>query len=279
MPELPEVEAVARSLRPLVRSQRIRCAHVYHPIVTRPQSARHFAKGVQGRTIVGVVRRGKYLLLMLDRGLIEMHFRLDGHLIWFSNPKELLKRANREGRGVHVDMALELANGVLGFADGRHFGRVQRWESAEACRPLKALGIDGLSRGFTTKELDTQLSRSKRPVKEFLLDQSKIAGIGNIYACEALWHAGLDPRRRAKTVEGKEVERLHKAIVSVLQRALECCLEPAPDFRDANWWFTGLEKILGVYQREGMACQRCRHTIQRIEQGGRSTYCCLHCQK
>jgi formamidopyrimidine-DNA glycosylase len=216
---------------------------------------------------------------MLDRGLIEMHFRFDGHLIWFSNDKELLKRANTEGRGVHVDMALELGNGVLGFADVRHFGRVHRWESAEACRPLKALGIDGLSRRFTTKELHTQLSRSKRPVKEFLLDQSKIAGIGNIYACEALWHAGLDPRRRAKTVEGKEVERLHKAIVSVLQRALECCLEPAPDFRDANWWFTGLEKILGVYQREGMACQRCRHTIQRIEQGGRSTYCCLHCQK
>jgi formamidopyrimidine-DNA glycosylase len=158
--------------------------------------------------------------------------------------------------------------GVLGFADGRHFGRVHAWESAEACPPLKALGIDGLSREFTAKELRAPLSRSKRPVKEFLLDQTKIAGIGNIYSCEALWRARVDPRRRANSLKSREVERLHKAIVSVLRRALECCLEPAPDFRDETWWFQGLERILGAYQREGMECKRCGKTIRRIEQGG-----------
>jgi formamidopyrimidine-DNA glycosylase len=281
MPELPEVEAVARSLRPLVHSQRIGCVHVFHPIVTRPQSAYRFTKSVQGRTIIAVERRGKYLLLILDHGLIEMHFRFDGQLIWFSNAKELLKLVNRDrdGGGVHVDVALELGNGVLGFADARHFGRVHGWESPEACRALRALGIDGLSRRFTAKELHARLSRSKRPVKEFLLDQTKIAGIGNIYACEALWHAGLDPRRRAKTVKGEEVERLHKAIVSVLRRALECCLAPAPDLHDPKWWFQGLEKIVRAYRREGTQCQRCNHTIRRMEQGGRSTYYCPHCQR
>jgi len=229
--------------------------------------------------MVEVERRGKYLLLVLDRGLIEMHFRLDGQLLWFSSARELLKRANADHDGVHVDVALELSKGVLGFADGRHFGRVHAWESAEACPPLRALGIDGLSREFTAKELRARLSRSRRLVKEFFLDQTKIAGIGNIYSCEALWRARVDPRRRANSLTSKEVERLHKAIVSVLRRALECCLEPAPDFRDEKWWFQGLERILRAYQREGMECKRCGKKIQRIAQGGRSTYCCLHCQK
>jgi formamidopyrimidine-DNA glycosylase len=279
MPELPEVEAVAQTLRPLVRGQRIRCVHVFHPIATRRQSAQHFIKMTEARRIVEVRRHGKHLLLVLDRGLIEMHFRLDGQLLWFSSTKELLKRANAGEEGVHVDVALELDKGVLGFADGRHFGRVHAWESAEACPPVKALGIDGLSREFTAEELRARLSRSRRPVKEFLLDQTKIAGIGNIYSCEALWRERVDPRRRANSLKFKEVERLHKAIVSVLRRALECCLEPAPDFRDEKWWFQGLERILRAYQREGMECQRCGRAIQRIEQGGRSTYCCLHCQK
>jgi len=279
MPELPEVEAVVQTLRPLVRGQRIQCVHVLHAIATRPQSAQHFAKMAERRRIVEVQRRGKYLLLMLDRGLIEMHFRLDGQLLWFSNAKELLKRANTGDDGVHVDVALELSKGVLGFADGRHFGRVHAWESAGACAPLTALGVDGRSREFTAKELRARLSRSRRPVKEFLLDQTKIAGIGNIYSCEALWRARVDPRRRANSLNSKQVERLHKAIVSVLRRALECCLEPAPDFRDETWWFQGLERILRAYQREGLDCKRCRRAIQKIEQGGRSTYCCLHCQK
>jgi len=262
-----------------VRGQRIRCVHVFHPIATRPQSARHFAKTAEGRRMVEVERRGKYLLLVLDRGLIEMHFRLDGQLVWFSSARELLKRANAADDGVHVDVALELRKEVLGFADDRHFGRVHAWESAEACPPLRALGIDGLSREFTARELRARLSRSRRPLKEFLLDQTKIAGIGNIYSCEALWRARVDPRRSANSLKSKEVVRLHKAIVSVLRRALKCCLEPAPDFRDETWWFQGLERILCAYQREGMNCKRCGKTIQRIEQGGRSTYCCLHCQK
>ena len=261
-----------------MRGQRIRCVHVFHPIATRPQSARHFAKTAEGRRMVEVERRGKYLLLVLDRGLIEMHFRLDG-LVWFSSARELLKRANAADDGVHVDVALELRKGVLGFADDRHFGRVHAWESAEACPPLRALGIDGLSREFTAQELRARLSRSRRPVKEFFLDQTEIAGIGNIYSCEALWRARVDPRRSANSLKSKEVAKLHKAIVSVLRRALKCCLEPAPDFRDETWWFQGLERILCAYQREGMDCKRCGKTIQRIEQGGRSTYCCLHCQK
>lgn len=279
MPELPEVEAIARTLRPLVSGQRIRCVHVFHAIAARPQTPAELVKLVEGRRVCEVRRRGKYLFLELDRRLIEMHFRFDGQLIWFSSARELLERANRKRAGVHVDVALEFAKGALGFADGRHFGRVHAWVSAEACAPLKRLGVDALSREFTVIFLRAQLQGSRRPVKEFLLDQARVAGIGNIYSCEALWQARLDPRRAARSVSGAEAARLHKAIVSVLRRALECCLDPAPDFRDAGWWFQGLEKIVCTYQREGLPCKRCGQKIQRVKQGGRSTYFCLHCQK
>jgi formamidopyrimidine-DNA glycosylase len=279
MPELPEVEAVVRTLRPLVQGRRVRWVHVFHPIATKPQAPSHIARHAQGRRIHAVERQGKYVLLLLDRGLLTMHFKLDGQLLWFANAKELLHRANQKENGAHVDVALELDKGVLGFADRRHFGRVHFWESADSCPGLTVLGIDALSRDFTSARLPQLLAASKRPLKDFLLDQSHVAGIGNIYSCESLWHSRLDPRRRANTLSPQESRRLHKAIVSVLSRALECCLHPAPDFRDPEWWFQGLEKILRAYSREGKPCRRCGEPIQRLAQGGRSTYYCGRCQK
>jgi formamidopyrimidine-DNA glycosylase len=279
MPELPELEAVVRTLRPLVHGRRIHCVHVLHPIAAKPQSARLLSRFTEGKRIRRVERRGKYVVLILDHGLLTMHFRLDGQLLWFSNAKELLKRANRDKNGVHVDVAFELDKGVLGFADRRHLGRVHAWESADEGSGIAALGIDALSREFTVARFSRLLAGSRRHLKDFLLDQTRVAGIGNIYSCESLWHARLNPRRRANTLTREEVRRLHKAIVSVLARALECCLHPAPDFHDPEWWFQGLEKILRAYDREGEPCRRCRGPIRRIAQGGRSTYDCVRCQK
>jgi formamidopyrimidine-DNA glycosylase len=280
MPELPEVEAIARTVRPLVRAQRIRCVHLFHSIVLRPQPASQLVTNCQGRRVRDVRRVGKYLFLELDRGLIEMHFRFDGHLIWFPNAKDLLRRANVDAdTGVHVDVALEFAKGVLGFADGRHLGRVHTWESPESCGPLQQMGTDALSREFTAKLLAENIKSSRRPVKEFLLDQTRVAGIGNIYSCEALWRSEIAPQRVANSLNAKEVAKLHKEIVSILRRALECCLHPTPDFRDPEWSFQGIEKILRVYQREGSPCKRCGRLIVRAEQGGRSTYYCSNCQK
>jgi len=279
MPELPEVEAVVRTLRPLVQNRRIRCVHVFHPIAVKPQTPAALARFASGQRIRTVARKGKYVLLHLDQGLITMHFRLDGQLLWFTNSRELFECANRAESGVHVDVALELANGVLGFADGRHFGRVHAWDSAENCPGLASLGVDAMSQEFTSQRLWAMLGKSSRPMKDFLLDQTRIAGLGNIYSCESLWHACLDPRRRAQSVSLKEARRLYKAIVSVLARALECCLHPPPDFRDAAWWFQGLETILRAYGREGQPCRRCGAAIRRMAQSGRSTYWCCRCQK
>jgi len=281
MPELPEVEAVAQSLRPLVEGRKIRCVHVLHPIATKPQAPAQLARATEGQQIRAVRRKGKYLWLELASGIITLHFKLDGQLLWFSSAEELLARANKPKpeAGVHVDVAFELDKGVLGFADGRHFGRVLAWDSEQSCPGIAGLGIDAISPAFTAAQFTKLLAASKRPIKEFLLDQSKVAGVGNIYSCESLWHAKLNPQRRANSLTVAESRKLYKAIVSVLARALECCLHPGPDFRDPEWWFQGLEKILRVYGREGKPCRRCAHLIKRSKQGVRSTYFCAQCQK
>jgi formamidopyrimidine-DNA glycosylase len=205
-----------------------------------------------------------------------MHFRLDGHLVWFDSRPGSWPRPSK---GVHIDVALELKAGTLGFVDRRHLGRVHWLARPEDSAALRALGVDPPSRGFTPELLGKLLAKARRPVKLLLMDQTRIAGLGNIYANEALWHARLDPRRRADGLSRTEARRLHKAIVCVLRRALECCLHPAPDLRDANWWFQGLERILRVYDREGQCCNRCGGRIRRIGQGGRSSYYCPGCQR
>lgn len=276
MPELPEVEAVAGALRPFVRGQTIRRCRVIHPIAVRPgsgrgakQAAELLERKARGARVRAVNRRGKYLVLLLDRGAIVMHFRLDGHLLWFDSRKI----------SGDVDVALEFPRGTLGFADRRHFGRVNWVESPDDIRGIRTLGLEPLFQAFAAEAFAEKLRASRLPLKLFLLDQSKIAGLGNIYSSEAMWLARIDPRRRAYRIPASEAGRLHKAIVRVLRRALECCLHPAPDFRDANWWFQGLERILNVYGREGKTCRRCRQPVRRIEQGGRSTYFCARCQK
>jgi formamidopyrimidine-DNA glycosylase len=279
MPELPEVEAFAKTLRPLILGKKIRVVQVLHAIATKPQKPNQVARAAQNQTIRAVTRHGKYLLLQFDHGLLSLHFRFDGQLLWFSSTRDFEVKANRPPHNVHVDVALELNHGVLGFADGRHFGRVHFFESREASSGLKSLGIDAFAKEFTPTLFAQLLAQSRRPLKEFLLDQTRISGIGNIYSCESMWHAKLDPRRRANSLIKLESAKLHKAIVSVLRRALECCLHPAPDFRDPSWWFQGLDKTLRAYGLEDQPCKRCGETIQRIAQGGRSTYFCGHCQK
>jgi len=272
MPELPEVEAVARSLRPLVLGRLIRSCEVVHPIAVRPATARELARRIAGARVANVVRRGKYLVLKLaprHRGCLVIHFRLDGQLLWFDS-----KRVSG-----HVDVVLHFKRGVLGFVDRRHFGRVLWYATRGDCAGIRTLGVDPLTARFTPSSLHPLLRASRRPLKLFLTDQTRIAGLGNIYSSESLWRAKLDTRRLTHRISKAEARRLHKGIVGVLQRALECCLDPAPDFRDPDWWFQGLERILGVYDRRGAPCRRCRKRIRRIEQGGRSTCFCLGCQR
>lgn len=268
MPELPEVEAVARTLRLLVRGRRIERCDVLHAIAVRPQSAATLRKRMEDRRVENVERHGKYLALRLDEGCAVLHFKLDGQLVWFDDHCVT----------GHIDVALHFPHGTLGFVDRRHFGRVNWFKAPEEAAGIRTLGPDALSRRFTADYLRDLLGQSRRPMKLLLLDQTRIAGLGNIYASESLWRARISPRRRSHLVQPEEARRLHKAIVDVLTRALKCCLDPAPDFRNPEWWFQGLERILGVYDREGKPCRRCRTRVRRIEQGGRSSYFCPSCQ-
>jgi len=276
MPELPEVEAVRRTLEPLVTGKRIQRVRVVHPIAIRPQTPAGFARALQGRTVRSVQRRAKYLLLELDRGWLVIHFRLDGQLF-------LLPRGSRAPH-----CCVWLAHGGrraarLGFVDRRHFGRIHYAEDLAKIAGIRRAGLEPLSPGFAPDVLAALLRSSRRPLKVLLMDQSRIGGLGNIYSNEALWRARLSPLRRSNRVTPAETRALHKAIVGVLRAALKCCLGPPPDFRDPHWWFEGLDRILCVYGREGRPCRRCGAQapsgIRRIAQSGRSTFFCPRCQK
>jgi formamidopyrimidine-DNA glycosylase len=272
MPELPEVEAIARLLRPRICGQQIHRLRVVHRIVTQPQPPGSFEQKVLDKRITAVERRGKYLLLQLapqGAGWVVLHFRLSGSVFWF--PDHCL-------RG-HVDVAFELDHGTLAYADPRHLGRVHWLKRLEDSAGIRELGVEPFSREFTAARLSQILQQSRRPVKQLLMDQARIAGVGNIYAAEALWRAKLNPFRPAQSLTTAEAHRLHKAIVGVLQRGIECCLDPAPKLHDPEWQMPGIERMLAVYQREGERCPRCRAPVRRRKQGNRSTFYCPRCQR
>jgi formamidopyrimidine-DNA glycosylase len=270
MPEAPEVEAIVRALRKHVVGQTIRACRIVHPIAVKPQTQALLAKLLRGNRIEEVSRVGKYLILRLTRGILAFHFKFDGQILLFDRepPPE-----------VHVDVLLALDKLTLGFVDPRHLGRMNWHESVAAARALKKIGLDIFSSEFTSATLDTILKNSRLALKILLTAQSKLAGLGNIYSSEALWHARLNPRRCANRLTPEETRRLHKAIVSTAHRALECCSHPPPDFHNPEWWFSDLTPMLRVYGRDGQRCRRCGGTIKRIQQGGRSSFFCPRCQR
>ena len=266
------MEAVARTLRPLALGKTIRRVYVRHAIAVRPELPRTFKRKATNARINGVERCGKYLLLTLDGGCLAMHFKFDGQVLWFDKPGDAL------APDMHIDVAFETEKGTLGFVDRRHLGRVHWLARPEDSPGIRALGVDCFSREFTPARL-FEICRSRpRALKMLLMDQKLIAGLGNIYASESLWRARLSPLQRSDRLTAGENRRLHKAVVSVLARALECCLDPPPDFRNPQWWFADLEGILHVYGREGLPCVRCGAAIRRTKQEGRSTYFCAGCQ-
>jgi formamidopyrimidine-DNA glycosylase len=271
VPELPEVEAIARALGPLIAGGKILACRVIHPIAVQPagRAGQALVRNVAGATVERVERRGKYLLVKLDRGWLALHFRMGGTLIWFP-------RGDATG---HVDVVLSFAHGALGFVDRRHLGRVQWLAKPEDSPGIAGLGIDPLSPAWTPGRLEAALRRSSQPLKLWLMNQGHVAGLGNIYASEALWRAKLSPRRRASRVGRAEARRLARAIVTVLRAALECTGHPLPDLGNPDWEFPGLEKLVQVYGRKGEPCRRCGRPIRRIVQGGRGSYYCPGCQR
>lgn len=299
MPELPEVETIVRRLAPRLRGRTVVRADVRRANVVRGTPQR-FERAVTGARIESVSRRGKFLVFRLADGRVWWsHLRMTGQ--WRVERERGRTRPGAHGRGGRVresrrmDVAqrpddpyvravFELDDGsTLSFVDVRTLGEMEIVSARQWTRREAAMGLEPLSPEFTPQALAERLAASRRPVKEFLLDQTRIAGLGNIYAVEALWRAGISPRRRARSVGVRRAVRLHRAIVDVLRQAVEkagtSLGETSQDYVDSEGVPGSFQEFLDVYDREGEPCRRCRTPIRRIVQGQRSTYYCPGCQR
>jgi formamidopyrimidine-DNA glycosylase len=266
MPELPEVEASRENLSRWLGGKRIARARVLDPTVVRRQDRRRVESALSGARVRAVGRRGKYLLFDLGRrGRAFAHLGMTGKFV-------LRGRGEADPKGARA--ALDLAGGKrVVFQDVRRFGGLGLLEG-EALAAVEALGVDALAREFTPRRLQELLGSARLPVKLFLMDQSRIAGLGNIHAAEALFIAGLDPRRSAAGLDRGEATRLHRAIRRTLRKGLEEARGPEIAYVEEP----GTENPFRVYGKEGERCPRCGGRIARIPQGGRSTFFCPRCQ-
>jgi len=261
VPELPEVEAVTRNLRAAAPWARIVAAGQW-----RPTSAENLSRAV-GDTLTGVARRGKHILLALQSGAtLEVHLRMTGHLL-------VLPDARFRGERARVWLDLEDGRAVV-LDDPRALGRVKLWPAG--ANPCPGLGPEANTPDFSEQYLQSALHGSKRPIKLALLDQSLVAGLGNIYAAEALFQAAIHPARPAGRLAAPRLRRLHRSIVGVLELALDSAIRA---YGRPGGFSKGENFPLAVYGRAGEPCPRCGALVRRIAQGGRSTYYCPRCQR
>jgi formamidopyrimidine-DNA glycosylase len=283
MPELPEVEVLARHLRPLIQGKTIRVVHVRRTKVLLPTSPRELARVLTGAKFKDVARRGKYLLFVLRSSKFRENFTLLGHL--GMTGRMFLARKD-EPLPKHAAVVLELCRGQFVYEDPRYFGRLTLDLS-----PVTKLGPEPLGDAFTAEGFAGGLKRSRQPVKVKLLDQSLVAGVGNIYASEALHRAGISPRRAANRLTFAEVVKLRCALREVLAEAIDGGSTVPLNFgggkrRDGLFYFGRApgaldfyEERLRVYDRAGKPCAGCGAPIRRMVQAARSTFYCPRCQK
>jgi formamidopyrimidine-DNA glycosylase len=271
VPELPEVETIRRQLEPAIVGRRIDEARVIDERWTRPESPRAVEAELEGRQIEDVRRRGKYLIVDLegDRHLV-MHLRMTGNLLL----------ASHDADDRFLRAAFDLDDGTeLWFTDARRFGHAVVLRADELDPYLDArLGIEPLAGELTGEHLAHIAAGRTAPLKSFLLNQKGIAGIGNIYADEALWRAELHPLSPAGSMRPEHCEALVEGIVEALEAGLANGGSSIDDYRDARGEMGSMQDEFLVHTREGQECLRCGTQIRRIVVGGRSTYFCPGCQ-
>ena len=270
MPELPEVETIVRALRRPLIGRTVTGFWTGWPrqIVTPEPDALRMR--IRGRTFLSIERRGKYLVFVLDQGeVLIIHLKMSGQL-------SVQPASVPADQYVHTLFRLEDGD-ELRFRDVRKFGRVYLVTDRDSV--LGKLGPEPLSDAFTPLWLEEQLGRRRRVLKPLLLDQTFIAGIGNIYADEALHRAAIRPDRRSDSLQLKETVALHAAIQAVLQLGIErqgASIDSA--YRQPDGSGGQMQELFTVYGRAGDQCQRCGGVVQRFVLGGRSTHFCDACQ-
>ena len=273
MPELPEVETIRRTLSLHVLNLKIEKVILLWPGAVVGYEGHGFEEIVRGLSLQSIERRGKYLLITLEGGWsIIAHMRMTGRLNYFPHSQEPEK---------HTHVVLKLSKGEIHFTDTRKFGRLQlvRTEDRLNHPSLKRLGPEPLEEEFTPEELGRRLAHRKMPLKNALLDQAVVAGIGNIYADESLFRAGLSPERLANTLSEEEWSRLYTTIREVLQEGIDANGTSFRDYQDANGEKGAFQRALKVYGRGGEACMLCGRPLAKKRMGGRTTVFCLDCQQ
>ena len=262
MPELPEVETVVRSIAPYLLGQKIRAVALSSHRVTRGDRT-ITAEALTGRTIVAVNRHGKQILVQLDRGLLYIHLGMTGNLLWNATP------------GKFSRAIFELERGVLVYNDIRQFGRVEFYNELPAL--LTRVGPDALL--LEAAAFCARLKQRKGPIKTLLLNQGFLSGVGNIYADEALFAAGIHPRTPANRISRKRAAALHAQIYAILRMAIEHRGSSIANHVDGYGTPGAFQQLHAVYGRGGEPCLRCGKQIKRIVLGQRGTHYCPRCQR
>jgi formamidopyrimidine-DNA glycosylase len=287
MPELPEVETVVRQLEPEVEGRVIEQLEVLDARWSRPVPPQRLAAEVGGARIEGLGRRGKYILMGLDGArTLVMHLRMTGNLVLREGDEVIdpsegrrLYESERSTEERHLRARFALDDGrELWFTDPRRFGEAFLIEDSKLGERFAKLGVEPFSPEFTPRALGAMAAGRTAPLKSFLLDQSRVAGVGNIYADEALFRAGLHPLSPAGSMKAEHLEALRDAVLAALEAGIDAGGSSIDDYRDARGEKGSMQDEFLVHTREGEGCPRCEATVERIVVGGRSTYFCPSCQ-
>ncbi|HZH30697.1 MAG TPA: bifunctional DNA-formamidopyrimidine glycosylase/DNA-(apurinic or apyrimidinic site) lyase [Pyrinomonadaceae bacterium] len=276
MPELPEVELVARALDGLIASRRVSAARLLRAGLAPDTPPPVFARRLRGRRIERVTRRGKHILFEFEGAQVLIaHLRMTGRFLLLPPEAPLPKHTHAL---FYLDDERRLA-----FSDQRHFGMMKLVGAAELehAKELRLLAPEPFSGDFTPAYLRATFARTRRTLKETLLDQKKVTGLGNIYAAEALFLARINPFRVAADISARRLPRLHRAILDVFNESIAhgSTMNIDPENIDGSYYDGGFQGRWRVYDREGEPCLDCRAPIRRITHAGRSTYFCPRCQR
>lgn len=274
MPELPEVETIRRSLEEKIKGKTMLGVDVFLDKMLKGLNPAEFGENLKGRKITGIDRRGKYLIIHLSGGLLMViHLRMTGQLLYCSADQEKAK---------HTHVVFYLNDlGQLRFVDQRQFGKVYlvKAKDLDNISGLKTLGVEPLSDAFTRELFKKGLRNRRVKIKPLLLDQTFVAGIGNIYADEALFRARINPERVAAALSPRESSQLYRAIKEVLIEGINNHGTSIKDYKDADGNKGSNQDNLRVYGRTELPCVKCGTHIQRKVISGRSSHFCSKCQK
>ncbi|MEO0464985.1 MAG: bifunctional DNA-formamidopyrimidine glycosylase/DNA-(apurinic or apyrimidinic site) lyase [Pseudomonadota bacterium] len=281
MPELPEVETVRRGLSPALEGRRIQRAEINRADLRFP-FPQGFADRLAGKEVLRLGRKAKFLTADLSSGeTLVMHLGMSGRFTVCGQSTADFQHETG-GNAVHDHVVFHMSGGeTVTYNDPRRFGFMELWptETFDAYPRLKSLGPEPLTNGFNAAYLYDTLKGRGSPIKSALLDQSVVAGLGNIYVCEALFRSGISPRRKASSVGKTRAEKLAAAINAVISEAIEAGGSSLRDFADANGDLGYFQHTFRVYDRENAPCLTCGASVKRIVQSGRSSFFCSTCQR